>query len=261
MFRIRDIHIKLDELKTETFRLQQTTNFAELTISSVNGFQMALAQKLLLKNQYPPIRLRWINAINKVIMQNYVAKVKQRIEFLAQQARERASKGHTKMVRKMLCKTADQITDLHINYQLSPLKHDLAARLLHLQDSPTQQHLHSCSATGSPTSAFDLSARRISRVTAIKNLRGGSGIVGKMTACDSPSSRRRRTTLPPPVSDVPVLSVDLAPITNPAAGLPVGALNTAHGNQTCQSLLVASLTPLYADKPADIDVAVISSKA
>ena len=159
---------------------------------------MALAQKLLLKNQYPLVRLRWINAINKVIMQNYVAKVKLRLEQLKKLARERALKGRTKMVRKMLSKTADQVSDLRIKQQLPPIRHDLAALHLHLADSPTQKQLHFCGATAS--SAAYMSERRMQRVTGSKTLLVISNVEKVIEAGDPPSFHIRRSSQPLPLS-------------------------------------------------------------
>lgn len=224
----------MSELRSDTFHLQQATNFAEMTTSSVDGFRHALADKLLLKNQYPLPRLRWIRAINRVMLQNYVAKVKARLEAVAKLAKDRSSRARTKMVRTLLSRTLDQAPELN---KLPPLRNDASLRwgltdspILHLyHNSPTaagsSSHRNSPVAGGgtssyrnSPTASplrnspmSSHSPHRNSPVAAVLSERRRQTIQMSSSTdrlhggTDSPStsissSRLRRATQPPPAS-------------------------------------------------------------
>lgn len=73
----------MHELHAETMRLQQATKMCELVTSSVDGFKLMLAEKMRLEKEikamYSEARLRWINAINRILVQNYIAKVHDRL--------------------------------------------------------------------------------------------------------------------------------------------------------------------------------------
>jgi len=73
----------MHELHAETMRLQQATKMCELVTSSVDGFKLMLAEKMRLEREmkamYSEARLRWITAINRVLVQNFIAKVHDRL--------------------------------------------------------------------------------------------------------------------------------------------------------------------------------------
>lgn len=112
-----EFQAKMNELKSESNALAQATHFAELATSSVDGFKLMLAEKMRLelemKRKYSVPRLRWINAINRILVQNYVAKVKIRLDTLAQEARYREeiaaanAEGKSKKAKKLLRKSVD----------------------------------------------------------------------------------------------------------------------------------------------------------
>lgn len=80
----QDITSAMDSLKASAEELKRATKYAELATSSVDGFKLMLAEKLKLesemKRMFSPARLRWIKAINRVLVQNYCAKVRLRLE-------------------------------------------------------------------------------------------------------------------------------------------------------------------------------------
>lgn len=63
--------------------LKKATKLAELATSSVDGFKLMLQEKLRLENEmkkkYSAARLRWVKAINRIMVQNYVKNVKIRL--------------------------------------------------------------------------------------------------------------------------------------------------------------------------------------
>eukprot|EP00981_Chlorochromonas_danica_P004798 scaffold967_cov173-Ochromonas_danica.AAC.9 len=79
----------MHNVQVEAAQARQATHLASLAISSVDGFRVFLAHRLQWKN-YSPARILWIKAINRVLSQNYVAKVRARLEVLErrQKARE-----------------------------------------------------------------------------------------------------------------------------------------------------------------------------
>lgn len=79
----KDISSAMNSLKVSAEELKRATKYAELATSSVDGFKLMLAEKLKMememKKLYSPVRLRWIKAINRVIVQNYCDKVRERL--------------------------------------------------------------------------------------------------------------------------------------------------------------------------------------
>jgi hypothetical protein len=82
-FKSADINSALKNLKTEELALKSATRLAELATTSVDGFKLMLAEKMRLeqemRSRYSAARLRWIRAINRVLIQNYVQKVRGRL--------------------------------------------------------------------------------------------------------------------------------------------------------------------------------------
>eukprot|EP00599_Poterioochromonas_sp_BG-1_P009676 CAMPEP_0173136304 /NCGR_PEP_ID=MMETSP1105-20130129/2407_1 /TAXON_ID=2985 /ORGANISM="Ochromonas sp., Strain BG-1" /LENGTH=405 /DNA_ID=CAMNT_0014048467 /DNA_START=21 /DNA_END=1238 /DNA_ORIENTATION=- len=78
-----EIQAALDQLEAENAKLKLATYLAELGTSSVDGFKLMLAEKMRLENEmkqkFSVPRLRWIKAINRVLAQNYVEKVRVRL--------------------------------------------------------------------------------------------------------------------------------------------------------------------------------------
>lgn len=77
-----DINMTLAHLKNESKALKSATRIAELATSSVDGFKLMMEKKRLEKellNNYSSARLHWIRAINRVLIQNYIEKVKVRL--------------------------------------------------------------------------------------------------------------------------------------------------------------------------------------
>jgi hypothetical protein len=85
LFSLSAIEIKssFSLLEAETAELKRATRLAEVATSSVDGFKLMLAEKMRLENEmkkrYSIPRLLWIKAINRVLIQNYVAKVRIRL--------------------------------------------------------------------------------------------------------------------------------------------------------------------------------------
>lgn len=82
-FNSADINSTLNHLKLEEDALKSATKLAELATSTVDGFKLMLAEKIRLEQEmrkrYSINRLRWIHAINRVMVQNYVKKVRVRL--------------------------------------------------------------------------------------------------------------------------------------------------------------------------------------
>lgn len=73
----------MKKLNGETLALQQATRMAELVTSSVDGFKLMMAEKMRLeaemKATFSDARMRWVRAINRVMIQNYVAHLHERL--------------------------------------------------------------------------------------------------------------------------------------------------------------------------------------
>lgn len=65
----------LHDVYVESVQLRQATNLAALSTTSIEGFKQTLAHREKW-NGHTPARVRWIKAINRVLVQNYVAKVR-----------------------------------------------------------------------------------------------------------------------------------------------------------------------------------------
>lgn len=77
----------MNSLKTSAEELKRATRYAELATSSVDGFKIMLAEKMKLesemKRRYSPARLRWIKAINRVLINNYCDIIRARLDAKA----------------------------------------------------------------------------------------------------------------------------------------------------------------------------------
>jgi len=87
----QDIDSALNSFKASADELRRATRYAELATSSVDGFKLMMAEKLAfeseMKKKYSVPRLRWIRAINCVLIQNYCALVRIRLDELEQKAK------------------------------------------------------------------------------------------------------------------------------------------------------------------------------
>lgn len=88
----KEISSALSSLKTSAEELKRATRYAELATSSVDGFKLMLAEKMKLeadmKKLFSVARLRWIKAINRVLIQNYCNKVRERLGIYPAEATE-----------------------------------------------------------------------------------------------------------------------------------------------------------------------------
>lgn len=86
-YRHNEVNALLHDLQNSAKELKKATRLAELATSSVDGFKLMLAEKIKIENElkrkYSPARLKWIRAINRVLIQNYVEKVKIRLGISA----------------------------------------------------------------------------------------------------------------------------------------------------------------------------------
>lgn len=73
----------LTSFKRESLALHEHNQFAESALASEDGVKNLLAERmqkeLEMKRKCSVVRLRWINAINRVLIQNYIDKVKIRL--------------------------------------------------------------------------------------------------------------------------------------------------------------------------------------
>lgn len=76
-----EFNTMLTNFKRESLALQEHNQFAESALTSEDAVKNLLADRmkkeLEMKRQCSAVRLRWISAINRVLVQNYIAKVKQ----------------------------------------------------------------------------------------------------------------------------------------------------------------------------------------
>lgn len=100
---VNDIKSALSQLEIENAELKRATRLAELATSSVDGFKLMLAEKMRLetemKKKFSIARLRWIKAINRVLIQNYVAKVRIRLGMEEVPAPSPSERVRPKMLR------------------------------------------------------------------------------------------------------------------------------------------------------------------
>jgi hypothetical protein len=65
-----DFHESMKKLRHDTNQLVMETSYADMAISSIDGFKNAMKNKMTieleLKRSYSAPRLRWVNAINQV---------------------------------------------------------------------------------------------------------------------------------------------------------------------------------------------------
>jgi hypothetical protein len=84
LFNASDIPSALNHFGVESL---ENARLVQLTTFSVDGFKAMLAEKIKLeiemKKGYSVARLRWIKAIHRVLIQNYVQKVKVRLGMVA----------------------------------------------------------------------------------------------------------------------------------------------------------------------------------
>ncbi len=82
-----DFQNAINQLQNESLALQQATKMAELVTSSVDGFKLMMAEKmrveLEMRRKCSVPRLRWIKAINRVLVQNYCEIVRARLDRMA----------------------------------------------------------------------------------------------------------------------------------------------------------------------------------
>lgn len=106
---VNEIKHALGQLEIENAELKRATRLAELATSSVDGFKLMLAEKMRLeiemKKKFSPARLRWIKAINRVLIQNYVQKVRARLgwdDAPAVPAKPSPERARPKMFRRSI---------------------------------------------------------------------------------------------------------------------------------------------------------------
>lgn len=91
VYSAQDIDSALNSFQASADELRRATRYAELATSSADGFKLMLAEKLAfeseMKKKYSVPRLRWIRAINRVLIQNYCALVRIRLDELEQKAK------------------------------------------------------------------------------------------------------------------------------------------------------------------------------
>ena len=96
----------MNQLEVESMELKRATRLAELATSSVDGFKAMLAEKMKLesemKKKFTVARLRWIKAINRVLIQNYVQKVKHRLGMVTPAPSTPQGRARPKMMRHSL---------------------------------------------------------------------------------------------------------------------------------------------------------------
>lgn len=91
LYRAQDIDSALNSFKASAEELRRATRYAELATSSVDGFKLMMAEKLAfeseMKKKFSVPRLRWIRAINRVLIQNYCALVRIRLDELEEKTK------------------------------------------------------------------------------------------------------------------------------------------------------------------------------
>lgn len=80
--RAEAVQFALTTFNNEAQALRDATHYAELSSSSADGFKLALAEKLRMKRLMSLPRQRWLKAIQRVIIQNYVEKARKRLESI-----------------------------------------------------------------------------------------------------------------------------------------------------------------------------------
>ncbi len=85
-FSAGDFHEAMSQLQADASALQTATNYAEVCLSSEDGVKNLLAanmkKQLEMMRRMSVPRKRWATAINRILVQNYVAKIRERVEGL-----------------------------------------------------------------------------------------------------------------------------------------------------------------------------------
>jgi hypothetical protein len=75
----------MNKLRIDAMKLKQETRLAEIAASSKDGLKQMMAERRrqdqLAREKFNSVRLRWMKAIRRVIVQNEVAKVRVRLGF------------------------------------------------------------------------------------------------------------------------------------------------------------------------------------
>jgi len=142
----KEIHTKIHELKSESYALNRFTHFAEVIASSVDGFKLMLAEKIQLKSRVSTVQWRWIKAINKVMIQIAVAKMKFRLEALEM---KKKSKINWLLRRKTMepprsphYRTEQAFQQDIAEHSASPSSNNSTPRLLHSENSSSHHDHH-----------------------------------------------------------------------------------------------------------------------
>lgn len=85
-----DFDHALRKFRKEQNALTRDISYADMAVNSIEGFKEAMSgrmqMELELKRSYNPARLMWVNAINKVLILNYIEKVKIRLAEIEMKA-------------------------------------------------------------------------------------------------------------------------------------------------------------------------------
>lgn len=88
-----DFQNVLCKLRREASQLTLETTYAEMAVTSIDKIKQVMSEKwqveLELKRSYSEPRRRWVSAINRVLIQNYIGKVKVRIAEVEKVQKER----------------------------------------------------------------------------------------------------------------------------------------------------------------------------
>jgi len=97
----QDFQNSLAKLRRETNNLVVETSYADMAINSIEGIKNAMSEKLKLelelKRSYSIPRLRWVHAINRVLIQNYVKRATIRIAEVEEIQRKRKEAEDSKL--------------------------------------------------------------------------------------------------------------------------------------------------------------------
>jgi hypothetical protein len=157
-----DIKHTLNLLKLESNALKSATKLAELSLSSVDNFKLMLAEKLRrdieLRATLSPARLNWIRAINCVLIQNFVEKVRGRLTELGhadwakvgdpepdpEPTREREREHHLPSLHKHAALKLDTsgLSSKSRTHTVKVSRRTLDNSLIDLKKSATESELH-----------------------------------------------------------------------------------------------------------------------
>ena len=119
-----EIRAKFHDLQLQEHSVHQATRFAEIIVASADGFQRALADRQLMTTRYSVPRLRWIKAINLVLIQNMKAKFKARLDRMEQLEKERAKEAS--LAKLALARRLMKGSATEGDHWLPPLSHHAA---------------------------------------------------------------------------------------------------------------------------------------